>query len=313
MYISENKTAAKLSVHSRSKKIQKAASPSKKSAASTYNTFDSNEKKAIVMDLKKSLSKIRSLQANCSSEELLQILNKVHKNDFNNMLKSSLSIHFPAFENTTEGLRVWRRRVKDWLKALDKPEGRGTLLVPSEKLEEFKMLLISALQSFTYRSLKQLKHALAHIFIQIDKPLSDKNTCSKHWWYDFLKANSDVRNAWESLPKRAGLGQEASEEDNDEWTTTETLTSSPVNNLTVCESSPVYEENNNICMTNFQIEPEFEFSFLEKQKSFCRAPSTWENFIRKDSFDSSSTSDFIHFEKQVSEFNTFINPNAFEF
>jgi len=319
MYISENKTTAKLSVSSKSKKIQKAASPSKKSSSANYNTFDSSEKKAIIMDLKKSLSKIRSIQTNCSSEELLQVLAKVHKNDFNTVLKSSLANHYPTFDNSTEGLRIWRRRVKDWLKALDKPEGRGTFLVPTEKLEEFKMLLISALKSFTYRSLKQLRHALYHIFNKIGKPLSDKNTCSKHWWYDFLKANADVRNAWESLAKRAGAGVEASEEDNDEWTTTETFTGSPVTmvNNYECSPSPAYEEtNNNTCiMSNFQIDEFDGFNMLAQQRSICRDPSLggWEKFIRKESFDSSSTADLITFEKQISEFNTFLNPNAYEF
>jgi len=325
LYIPENNPQVKLSVHSKSKKIQKAKVSNKKSSTVTYNTFDSSEKKAIIMDLKKSLSKIRSLKENCSSEELLEVLTKVHKNDFNNFLRSSLSQYFPAYDNSTEGLRIWRRRVKDWLKVLDKPESRGTLLVPNEKLEDFKMLLLTALSGFAYRSLKLLRQSLNHIFHKIGKPLSDKNTCSKHWWYDFLKNNSDVRNAWESLPKRPGCGQEtSSQEDNedDEWTTTETIMmSSPqltsmdsVINNTTSESSPVIyteePEENNFCMTNFPIvefDEDFGLNFVEKQKSVCRLPSLgWEKFFKQESIS-------VDFNKQINDFNTFINPNAFEF
>lgn len=329
LYIPETTSQVKLSVQSKSKKIQKAKSNNKKPSAATYNTFDNNEKKAIIMDLKKSLSKIRSLKENCSSEEFLEVLTKVHKNDFNTFLRSSLSQHFPAYDNSTEGLRIWRRRVKDWLKVLDKPESRGTLLVPNDKLEDFKILLLNALNSFPYRSLKLLRQSLYQIFNQIGKPLGDKNTCSKHWWYDFLKNNSNVRNAWESLPKRPGCGQENSSQDNedDEWTTTETIMmSSPqltsmdsmVNNNTGSEYSPVIytesepEENNN-CMLNFPIvefDESFGINFVEKQKSIHRAPSLgWEKFFKQESI----SLDFKSFNKQVNDFNTFINPNAFEF
>ena len=31
------------------------------------------------------------------------------------------------------------------------------------------------------------------------KPFN-KNTCSKHWWFDFLKKNDDIRELWKSLP-----------------------------------------------------------------------------------------------------------------
>jgi len=326
-YICENKTAAKLAVHSRSKKIQKPASPAKKSAASSYNTFNSSEKRAILMDLKKSLSKIRSLQANCSSEELLQVLSKVHKNDFNTMLRASLSNHFPTFENTTEGLRIWRRRVKEWLKALDKPEGRGNLLVPSEKLEEFKMLLICALKSFAYRSLKQLRQALYHIFEQIGKPLNDKNTCSKHWWYDFLKANPEVRNVWESLPKRAGSGQEGSEEDTEEWNSTENFTSSPqtpynntesfMNNFDITcveqesNESNYYPEETLVSFPVVELNENFEINFFEKQKSVSRVPSvSWEKFLAQGSQERLSP---FNFEEQLKTFESYLNKNAFEF
>jgi len=58
-----------------------------------------------------------------------------------------------------------------------------------------------------------LKPKLYDIFRVIDKPITDKNTCSKHWWYDFLKSNQDVKEIWEALPKRSGRSSVKIEED----------------------------------------------------------------------------------------------------
>jgi len=323
-----------LSVQSKSKKIQK----TKKSSSKTcYNTFDASEKRAIIMDLKKSLSKIRNLQLNnCSSEEFLEILTKVHKNDFNTILRSSLSEYFPAYDDSTEGLRIWRRRVKEWIKMIDKPQSRATLLVPPEKLNDFKRLLITELQNFAFRSLKQLRHTLHQVFHRVDKPLSDKNTCSKHWWYDFLKHNTDVKDVWESLPKRAGSGPENEEEESDAWTATEanfnntsplTMINSLENNYTNSgERSPAVffdeqivkkeeeeVETNNFTFDNFpivELNENFDLNLFEKQKSVSRAPSVgWEKFF---CFGQKENSTLVNFEEQIKGFGSFFNFNGFE-
>ncbi len=331
-------TNINLSVQSKSKKIQK----TKKSSSNTntcYNTFDASEKRAIIMDLKKSLSTIRNLQLNNStSEEFLEILTKVHKNEFNTILRSSLSHYFPAYDDSTEGLRIWRRRVKEWIKMIDKPQCRATLLVPPEKLGDFKRLLISELQNFTFRSLKQLRNTLHQIFYRIGKPLSEKNTCSKHWWYDFLKHNTDVKDVWESLPKRAGAGPENDEEESDIWNTTEfsfnntspfTKIDSLENNYTSSgDRSPVFFADDDFVKKEEEIDenklsfgtfPVVELNenydlnfFAEKQKSVSRNASVgWEKFFCFGQQRESST--LSNFEDQIKGFGSFLNFNVLEF
>jgi len=106
------------------------------------------------------------------------------------------------FDDSTENLRIWRRRIKDWVKNFNQPETRGSLLVPHEKLDVFKHHLIQALQDLGFRSLKLLRPKLFEIFELIGRPVKNRTTCSKHWWYDFMKANLEVKGHWDALPKR---------------------------------------------------------------------------------------------------------------
>ena len=52
------------------------------------------------------------------------------------------------------------------------------------------------------------------VFEKIGKPLRKKSTCSKHWWYDFLEKNLEIKDIWKSLPKKkqGSCSQESDDE-----------------------------------------------------------------------------------------------------
>jgi len=56
-------------------------------------TFESTEKRAIIADVKKTLSKLKSLKQNATSLEFLEILNEIEREEFNQILKSCLPRH----------------------------------------------------------------------------------------------------------------------------------------------------------------------------------------------------------------------------
>jgi len=62
-----------------------------------YLTFESKEKKAILADVKKTLSKLRSLKQNATSVEFLEILNEIEREEFNQVLKNCLPKHVIYF------------------------------------------------------------------------------------------------------------------------------------------------------------------------------------------------------------------------
>ena len=78
----------------------------------------------------------------------------------------------------------------------------GSLLVPNEKIEAFKQHLIPILRELPFRSLNLLKQQLPTVFLKINKPLKFKDRCSKHWWYDILERNPDIRSIWEKIPRK---------------------------------------------------------------------------------------------------------------
>ncbi len=81
--------------------------------------------------------------------------------------------------------------------------------MPEDKLDKFKEELIPILQQLPWRSLKLLRPNN----IQILKNLGQKNTkniCSKHWWFDFMKKNSDIKEIWDQIPLRENCRKSSS-------------------------------------------------------------------------------------------------------
>ena len=73
--------------------------------------------------------------------------------------------------------------------------------MPEDKLDKFKKDLIPFLQQLPWRNLKLLGPNI----IQILENLGQKNTqniCSKHWWFDFMKKNSDIKKIWDQIALR---------------------------------------------------------------------------------------------------------------
>lgn len=82
-----------LEVHSRSKKIRKnsnAKTSSSKGQSPRYRTFTNSDKRIIISDLKKFVSRLEEFQANFADEDFLEILKSVQRKEINTFLKSCL-------------------------------------------------------------------------------------------------------------------------------------------------------------------------------------------------------------------------------
>jgi hypothetical protein len=204
-----------------SKKISKAksvASPSEDSKAKgegndgkKYKTVDSPTKKKILLDLKKAVIVIMSSELtpeDISTTELQKMLDRVEFGAYNKMLTKVLTKHFPNFVATTRSLTQWRRKIKGWVSSSDKPENRGGLLIAHDKLGTFRDRVIQILKSMPARVFLTLRNRILEVLEEFHYDSKDRNqirefnrnTCSKHWWFNFMRRNQDIKDLWESIP-----------------------------------------------------------------------------------------------------------------
>ncbi len=196
----------------------------------------------------------------------------------------------------------------------------GSLLVPHEKLDVFKHHLIQALQGMRFRSLKLLRPKLFDIFESIGRPVKNRTTCSKHWWYDFMRANLEVKEHWDALPKRQSKTDlKGSEESDSEEEEEEKMEESEINHPSVSretESRRVsLEENPNI----FQMMEEINFNELCLAPVETKEEEKWSNEENSSGLsphhggDEEYSDDF--FRKLLGEprIDAHINLNALEF
>jgi len=92
----------------------------------------------------------------------------------------------------------------------------GSVLIPNEKLQEFKGNLKPLIEELPYRSLSLLKNKLFSIFKQIGIPIAEKTTYSKHWWYGFLDKNQEIKVLWEKIPRKQQNNEGSLEEESGE-------------------------------------------------------------------------------------------------
>ena len=89
-----------LEVHSRSKKIRKNSNGktnSSKGQSPRYRTFTNSDKRIIISDLKKFVSRLEEFQANFADEDFLEILKSVQRKEINTFLKSCLPSYVRNF------------------------------------------------------------------------------------------------------------------------------------------------------------------------------------------------------------------------
>ena len=113
----------------------------------------------------------------------------------------------------------------------------------------FNSYLMEALEKTGIRDLKLLKNLINEVLSRIseDYPERDdipiKVPCSKHWWFNYMEKNKELKTLWEDLPLKRTLeaGKKNSKakvkKENDEQTQTTNL-SSP------CSEDFSLEENN---------------------------------------------------------------------
>lgn len=176
-----------------------------------YKTVDSITKKRILLDLKKTIVTIKNLDfrpEELSTPELLELLEEIELTAYNKLLAQVLAQHFPNFEATTKNLTQWRRKIKGWVNSADKPENRGGLLIAHDKLQIFRQRVINILQNMKARVFPELRNKILAILEEFHYAGKDpatvkefnRNTCSKHWWFNFMRRNSDIKDLWEGIP-----------------------------------------------------------------------------------------------------------------
>jgi len=191
-------------------------------------------KKKILLDLKKAIIAIENYDLkpeDISTARLLQMLERVELTTYNKMLTKVLIKHFPTFTATTRSLTQWRRKIKGWVNSSDKPENRGGLLIAHDKLGIFRERVIQILKSMPARVFLTLRNRILEVLEEFHYDSGDKNqirefnrnTCSKHWWFNFMRRNQDIKELWESIPLERMLlkdknGDRMREEDEEDST-----------------------------------------------------------------------------------------------
>jgi len=212
-----------------------------------YKTVDSPTKKKILLDLKKAIIAIENYDLkpeDISTARLLQMLEKVELTTYNKMLTKVLTRHFPTFTATTRSLTQWRRKIKGWVNSSDKPENRGGLLIAHDKLGIFRERVIQILKSMPARVFLTLRNRILEVLEEFHYDNGDKNqirefnrnTCSKHWWFNFMRRNQDIKDLWESIPLERMLHKDKNGDRTRDDEEDSTDDSSPNHNLSSLES-----------------------------------------------------------------------------
>lgn len=134
---------------------------------------------------------------------------------YNQILKRILERHVDDFVDTSAEMIKWRKRIKSWILALDKPETRGGLVIPSHLTEQFNQEVVQLLNRLHIRSIPLLREGLLEIIQKLlrDKPF-DPNTCSKHWWFAYQKKYPELAALWEALPLERSLNKVNRDQEN---------------------------------------------------------------------------------------------------
>lgn len=109
-------------------------------------------------------------------------------------------------------LKQFKKKIIKHLTKEDKDETRGAALVLKSTIFMFKEGLRRVFSMMAYRSFQVFRRlalpllAVAHELQQEKskrpRKFDAEKSCSKHFWYDFLNDNPDIKAEWKSIPKK---------------------------------------------------------------------------------------------------------------
>jgi len=212
-----------------------------------YETFEPAQRLLILLDLKRTLLQKEESIYNLSSEQFIKLLEGLDLKFYRKILAKVLTKHVKNFFCSIKLFRclLLIHLTKNWPSGEENSKaGSGVLknqkivignfiyshfllggshLVAHDQSEDFKQEIIIILQGLPFRSFPLLQASTLKVlekYRQKDDMLDENESavCSKHWWFDFLRKYSDVKEMWESLPLekscKAGKGYSSKKKPN---------------------------------------------------------------------------------------------------
>jgi len=76
----------------------------------------------------------------------------------------------------------------------------GGLVIPVKFQPIFKEKVREILDKLPFRSLPLLREKILNVLKELlETDDIDEKTCSKHWWFNYMKKNSDIKDKWEKI------------------------------------------------------------------------------------------------------------------
>jgi hypothetical protein len=292
-------------VSSSSKKIQKPKSsrkqpktpqtPSDDGNSKIYKTVPKDTKKLILADLTKGLIAHLIGQGHLQDtipEDTLSLIEMARAEEYNKILARVYCSYNPNFEATTKNLTQLRKKIKNWISAVDKDETRGGLVVAPNQLKEFLERVNKILDEIPCRSWDLLQAQLIQVVKEFNEKIGKEfteNTCSKHWWFNFIRSHEEIKDKWEAIPLERSLKKQQKKKQASSETLSDIISTPSIEESQI--SSPDVETEE----INHQIEEEKEEELSnwtfnpEELPSPFTSEQTNENFIKeaeaRDNFD----------------------------
>lgn len=175
-----------------------------------YNIVNSKVKGQAVLDIKKGILLMIDLDKETkplSSKRFYELVEEVPLKEYNKLLSRVLIKHIGKEVLDSKSLNQWRRKIKSWIKKTTKPEKRGGVIIADKFFDEFMIRLKDIIRNLGIRSFQRLRGKVLDLLEDFhnSEPLNqgkpfNRNTSSKHWWFDFIKKHLDLKELWECLP-----------------------------------------------------------------------------------------------------------------
>jgi len=76
----------------------------------------------------------------------------------------------------------------------------GGLVIPVEVQFAFRERVHEILDQLPFRSLRLLREKILYALKELLQTEDiDPNTCSKHWWFNYMRKNIDIKEKWENI------------------------------------------------------------------------------------------------------------------
>lgn len=127
----------------------------------------------------------------------------------------------------------------------------GGLLIAHDKLGMFRERVIQILKSMPARVFLTLRNRILEVLEEFHYDNKDRNqirefnrnTCSKHWWFNFMRRNQDIKDLWESIPLERMLHKDKHGESGHKHKEDSTDDSSPLPNPPDTKGEPLTVPN----------------------------------------------------------------------